>query len=182
MATGFLIRDGLPSDIPACLALDHTYATDYAWQMNITENQGDWQINFTRQRLPRTLDLIHTPSEERLRHALPRQQGFLVAVSKEQNDLMGYVALYNDMVHDIAWIQDIVVARPFRRHHIGTRLLNVARAWAKEQERSRMMLESRTQNYPAIAFCQQNGLKFCGFNDHYFINQDIAVFFCQSLR
>ncbi len=182
MASGFLIRDGLPSDIPACLALDHTYQTDFIWQVNITENHGDWQINLTTQRLPRTVDLMHNASEDRLRQALPRQQGFLVAISKDDNDLLGYVALYNDEAHDIAWMQDIVVSRPYRRHHIATRLLNVARAWAKEQGRSRLMVETRTQNYPAIAFCQQSGLKFCGFNDHYFINQDIAVFFCQSLR
>jgi len=87
----------------------------------------------------------------------------------------------NDPIHGIARIHDLVVSLPYRRQRVGTRLLSIARQWAKEHRLINLMIESATQNYPGIVFAQQSGFKFCGYNDHYFPNQDIAVFFSQSL-
>jgi GNAT superfamily N-acetyltransferase len=179
---GFLIRDGLEGDIPACLLLDHHYETDYVWQMAIEESLGEWQIAFKPQRLPRTLETIYPASESRLRLALPPEHCFLVAAAKDDREILGYLTMRNDPIYHIALIQDIVVARPYRRQRIGTRLIGIARQWAKEHDLSQLMIENQTKNYLGITFCQQNGFKFCGFNDQYFPNQDIAVFFGQSLR
>ena len=111
----FLIRDGLESDIPACLQLDHHYETDYVWQMTFEEDLGQWHISFKTQRLPRTLEAIYPASEARLRLAVPAEQCFLVAVAKDDSEVLGYVSMRSDPVHHIAMIQDIVVSRPYRR-------------------------------------------------------------------
>ena len=179
----FLIRDGLETDIEACSALDHAYDTDFVWQMQIySEESHQWDILFKQERLPRTMTESLSVDEKRLRAALPREHCFLVATRKESPEILGYLAMYNDQIHRIGQVHDLVVSRPFRRHGVGTRLVNVARQWAKEHDLTRLMLETQTKNYPAIAFCQENGLAFCGFNDRYFYNQDIAVFFSTSLR
>ena len=179
---GFLIRDGLENDIPACLQLDHRYETDSVWQMTMDEGKGQWQISFNMQRLPRTLEAIYAASEKRLRLVLPADQCFLVTVTKEANEVLGYLTMRRDEAYQIALIQDIVVSYPYRRQHIGTRLMSIARQWAKEHHLQQLMIENQTKNYPGIIFCQQNGFAFCGFNDQYFPNQDIAIFFSQSLR
>jgi GNAT superfamily N-acetyltransferase len=88
----------------------------------------------------------------------------------------------SDPIYKIAHIHDLVVSQPYRRKRIGSRLLNVARQWARDHHLVQIMAEMQTKNYPGILFCQQAGLEFCGFNDHYFPNQDIAVFFSQTLR
>lgn len=177
----FLIRDGLESDITACLHLDHHYETDLVWQMTVDEKPGQWQIGFLNQHLPRTLETEYHASEARLRLALPSNQCFLVAVSRDTNDLLGYLSMRNEPVYGIARIHDLVVSLPYRRQRIGTRLLTIARKWAKEHGLSNLMIEAATQNFPGIVFAQQSGFTFCGYNDHYFPNQDIAVFFSQSL-
>jgi GNAT superfamily N-acetyltransferase len=79
-------------------------------------------------------------------------------------------------------LQDLLVSQAYRRRKIGSRLLNVARNWARQHQLIRLTAELQTMNYPGILFCQRAGLSFCGFNDHYFPNQDIAVFFSESLR
>lgn len=79
-------------------------------------------------------------------------------------------------------IHQIVVSSAYRRRGIASRLVNVARQWAKEHQLNRLMIETQTKNFPLINFCQNNGFAFCGFNDRYFPNQDIAVFFSTSLR
>jgi GNAT superfamily N-acetyltransferase len=179
---GFVIRDSLESDVPACLQLDHHYETEHVWQMDIKEHTGQWAITFNKQRLPRTLEAIYSADEHRLRLALPREHCFLIAVAKDSPEILGYMTMRQDKVYGTAWIQDVVVSYPYRRRRIGTRLVNIARQWAKEHGLIQMTTENTTQNYPGIAFCQQLGFKFCGFNDQYFPSQDIAVFFSQSLR
>ena len=61
-------------------------------------------------------------------------------------------------------------------------LLRHARQWAREQGLDMVMAEATTKNYPALCFYQKLGFQFCGFNDHYYPNQDIALFFVQMLR
>jgi GNAT superfamily N-acetyltransferase len=179
----FLIRDGLETDIEACLFLDHTYETDFVWQMHIHGDEGQqWEILFKRERLPRTMMITLTPDETRLNTSLPTDQCFLVATKRDEPEVLGYLAMYYDKAHSFGLIHDLLVSRPFRRHGIGSRLINVTRQWAKEHQLTRLLIETQTKNYPGISFCQHAGFTFCGFNDRYFANQDIAVFFSMSLR
>ncbi|GIL13451.1 MAG: GNAT family N-acetyltransferase [Chloroflexi bacterium] len=179
---GFVIRDGLESDIRACLELDHHYETDYVWQMTVSDEPGEWRAAFKTQRLPRTLEAEYPSDEQRLRLALAPDQCFLVVAGKTEPDILAYLTMRRDPVYRLALIQDLVVSRPYRRRRIATRLLNVARRWAQEQGLIQLTIENHTRNYPGIAFCKQAGFVFCGFNDRYFPNQDIAIFFSQSLR
>lgn len=180
---GFVIRDGISNDIPACITLDHDYETEYVWQMRLHEDAGHHQIAFQTEKLPRIMETSWPHNEQRLRLALPDDQCFLVAQSREDSDeILGYLAMRVDPIYQIAQLQDLIVSKPYRRRRIGSRLFAVARKWARDHDMLRMTAEVQTRNYPAILFCQQVGLAFCGFNDHYFPNQDIAVFFSGSLR
>ena len=178
----FLIRDGVESDISGCLALDHSYESEYVWQMNIREEGGQWEVRFKPDRLPRKVQAVYPFDERRLRLAIPPEQCFLVAVGRDQPEVLGYLTMQTDQTYRIARVMDLVIARPYRQRRIATRLLNVARQWARERDLSQMTIELQTKNYPGIVFCQQRGFAFCGFNDRLFPNQDIAVFFSQSLR
>jgi ribosomal protein S18 acetylase RimI-like enzyme len=60
--------------------------------------------------------------------------------------------------------------------------MRVAASWANAHNVDRIIAETQTKNYPAICLYQHLGYSFCGFNDRYFLNQDIAVFFCTSVR
>lgn len=179
---GFVIRDGVRNDIPACLALDHEYETEYVWQMRLQEDVDQRQIIFQTEKLPRKLETGWPFSERRLTLALPDAQCFLVAQSREEDrEILGYLTMRADPVYQIAQLQDLVISTPYRRRKIGTRLLTVARKWARERQFLRLTAEVQTRNYPAILFCQRSGLAFCGFNDQYFPHQDIAIFFSGSL-
>lgn len=180
--SSFLIRDGMESDIESCLALDHSCVTESVWQMSIQQGTGQWQVLFKTERLPRSMEVYHRSDSARLRLALAENECFVVAAARDTDDILGYLTMRSDTVHHIALLQDIVVAPAYRRHQIATRLLNIARQWARENDHLRLTMETQTKNYPSIQFCQANGLNFCGFNDHYFPNGDIAVFFTQSLR
>lgn len=177
--SGFIIRDGVLADIPGCLQLDHRYATDYVWQMRLTEETNSFQMTFKTERLPRIMETEYPADEKRLRLAM--DHCFLVAALRDQPEILGYLVMVTEPVYRSATIHDLVVSRMVRRQHIGTRLLNVARRWAREHDMTRLSAPTQTKNYPAIMFCQQSGLTFSGFDDHYYPNRDIAVFFSQAL-
>jgi GNAT superfamily N-acetyltransferase len=182
MSSTFIIRDGLESDIPACLKIDHTYETEYVWQMQIAQEVGRWQVTFKTERLPRSMEVTHPSSERRLALCLPDDQCFLIAGERDQEGVLGYLAMRREPARRVGWIQDMVVDRDYRRLGIGARLLRVARTWALEHDITRLMVETQTKNFPSIGFCNASGFSFCGYNDRYFENQDIAVFFGQALR
>ncbi len=178
----FVIRDGLAGDISECLQLDHSYETGRVWQVQINHEEG-WRIDLKEERLPRELVTEYRASEERLRGALTPDQCFLVATTRDDNpEQIGYLVMRSNPQYRYGLVQDIIVSRPYRRHHIATRMLKIAAQWAKEHQLTSLMIETQTKNYPGICFCEASSFVFCGFNDHYFPNRDIAVFFSQPIR
>jgi GNAT superfamily N-acetyltransferase len=179
----FLIRDGLETDIPACLAVDHTFSTEFVWQVQVERDDPHYyQMTFRTERLPRTLDATYAASEQRMRQCLPDSGCFLVAVEREQDQVMGYCVMSTSPVHRLALLHDLVIDRTYRRNRIGSKLLAIARRWGREQGLARLLVELQTRNYPAIQFCQASGLAFCGYNERYLDQQELAIFFGQSLR
>jgi hypothetical protein len=61
-------------------------------------------------------------------------------------------------------------------------LLAAAAHWARTNNLGRIILATQSKNYPAICFAQKHGLAFCGYNDRYYPNQDVALFFGMELK
>lgn len=178
----FVIRDGLEGDIPACIALDHAYETDRVWQMQVNNEDG-WRIDFKTERLPRSLDTTYPADEARLRDVLAPEYCFLIATTREDEpEVIGYLGMTCDRLYRVGLVRDLVIDRNYRRKGIAGRMIKVAAQWAKEHDLTSLMIETQTKNYPAIRFCEAAGFVFCGFNDRYLPNRDIAVFFSQSVR
>jgi ribosomal protein S18 acetylase RimI-like enzyme len=102
----------------------------------------------------------------------------LVATSAVQP--IGYAALIEPPSSE-AWISDLVVVPRWRRQGVGRALLVAAQRWAAEQGHRRLFLETQSKNYPAIHLALKQGYTFCGYNDHYYSTQDIALFFVKGL-
>lgn len=96
--------------------------------------------------------------------------------------ICGYLNMREDRACGIGWVRQLVVDRSMRRKRLGSALLRAAQNWAKAIGLKRITIETQTKNHPAISFCQRHGFMLSGFNDHYYPNQDIAIFFSQNLR
>jgi RimJ/RimL family protein N-acetyltransferase len=40
----------------------------------------------------------------------------------------------------------------------------------------------QSKNVPAIRLAQKSGFEFCGYNDQYYLNKDVALFFAKVLK
>ena len=109
------------------------------------------------------------------------QRGECFLVAELEGEIRGYLNMVVQPWHSVGWIKDLAVPRKHRRQRIGSDLLREAFLWAREHNLRNVLLETQTKNYPAICFCRKHGFVFCGFNDQYYPNQDIAVFFARSL-
>ena len=178
--TTLTIRSATPSDYEICLEIDHSCSTDYVWQMLLEETEGTFTTSFRQARLPRSTKVLYPRSGEALIQSWQLHSCFLVAEWEEQ--LVGYVSIREELSQETAWATDLIVDRPHRLKGVGTTLLRASREWALERHLRRLIIETQTKNFPAISFLQKHGLVFCGYNDLYYPNHDIAVFFGQTLR
>ncbi len=172
----FVVRElKQDAELADCLALDHHYETDHVWQMDVRENGDDMGIRFRVVRLPRLMPADYPRDRDELVRAWQQRDCFLVA--EADGVLLGYINMRVDVDRARGWVRDFVVGAPFRRRHIGSALLDQANRWAKLRRIHHVTLEMQTKNYPAIQFARKRGFVFCGFNDRYYANGDIAVFF-----
>jgi ribosomal protein S18 acetylase RimI-like enzyme len=175
------IRLATASDLKNCLALDSSYETDHVWQV-YTHADGDrMEITIHSTRLPRSVTMNAVMDNAKwMRVNWERHECFLVA--EHQGHVLGFVDVTTQAWQQAAWINNLVVGRDFRRRGLGKALMSAARMWAQQKDLRVLMLETQPKNYPAIVFYQRLGFNFCGYNDQYYDNDDIALFFACRLR
>jgi ribosomal protein S18 acetylase RimI-like enzyme len=182
------IRPADLEDLQACLNLDHSFLTEHVWQMDVQENESLVAVTFRTMRLPRPVHVQYPRNRDALLADWHHRDCFLVATAggsvgeDESLRTVGYLTMAAHDWHQTGWVADLVVGPEHRRQGIAARLLQVGAEWARKAGLSRLMVEAQTKNYPAICFLERQGFSFCGYNDRYYANQDIALFFSLSLR
>ncbi len=176
------VRPATPDDLPRLAAFDHGYSTDYVWQMELRDdsNAGQIEVTFRPVRLPRPMRVASNRLPEQLAEDWQRRACFLVA--EQDGQPRGYINLRLALVPETAWVTDCVVERRFRRSGVGSVMLAAAAQWARSNRLKTLILEMQSKNYPAICFAQKQGMSFCGYNDRYYPNQDVALFFGTALK
>jgi ribosomal protein S18 acetylase RimI-like enzyme len=176
----FHIRPTLASDLPRLMALEHSVSSDSVWQLELRRETGQLFATFREVRLPRPINLTypHDPfalaDEWKSRSAV-----FSALVGTEP---IGYLALVQSVPESIIRITDLVVEPRQRRQGVGSALFAAAQKWAAERDHRRIMFEMPSKNLPAIRLAQKHGCEFCGYNDHYYLSQDVALFFARALK
>lgn len=175
------IRPAEMSDVPYLVKIEHSYQSNYVWQMDRNIEDGQILVNFRQMRLPRPMQVDYAGSHPLLNEEnWPRYQAVLVACV---NGIpAGYIGLSDQFAHKTLWVTDCVVREDMRRKGIGSALILAAAEWGVEHGFRKIILEMQSKNHPAIQLAHKLGFEFCGYNDHYFSNQDIALFFSRPLR
>ncbi len=175
-----LIRSAVSSDLARLADIDHSFSTDFVWQMETREEEASLSLNFREVHLPRPMRVPFPRSQDHLVDAWVQRRCFLVA--ETQALPRGYLNLSPGPVPEVGLVADFGVEPRFRRQGIGSALLLAVKQWARENGHRRLILETQTKNHPGISFCKKHGFHFCGYNDRYYSNMDIALFFGLNLR
>lgn len=180
------IRPVTNADLAKIMELDHDYVSDHVWQMSVQKDVGaspsDVQVSviFHQLQLPRSVHVAYPRPTRNLAGGLNQQTGLLAAVLA--GEMVGYIRLRTDIAPVTTWATDLAVTRRYRRQGIGSGLVLAGQEWGRQQGSYRMTLEMQPKNYPAICMAQKLGFDLCGYNDRYYPNHDIALFFAKSIR
>lgn len=174
------IRLASASDLKRCLALDSSYETDHVWQLHTQARPDHIEVSLHAMRLPRSITVSMPVEAKWLREHWEQHECFLVA--EHQNHLLAFLDMTMQSWQQAGWINNLVVGREFRRRGLGTALMKAARLWAEQRALRVLMLETQPKNHPAIQLYQQLGFRFCGYNDQFYNNDDVALFFACRLR
>lgn len=175
------IRPAQREDLSALVKIDHSYQSLHVWQMDRSMEEGQINIHFRQMRLPRAVRVDQTGPHPLLNQEnWSRYQAVLVAVMEQTP--VGYIGMSDQFSPKNLWVTDCAVRNDVRRKGIGTSLVLGAQEWGVENGFRKMTIEIPSKNYPAIQLAQKLGYEFCGYNDHYFANQDIALFFSRIFR
>jgi len=175
------IRPAQAEDIPYLVQIDHDFVSDYVWQMDIQHSdEGQISVQFRQVRLPRSVKVEYPRFYHSLQVDWEQRDGLLVAL--HHGEVVGYISLALNNVPLTTSVTDLAVVHKMRHQGIATALILSAGEWARQHACSRLVLEIQPKNYPAIRLAKKLSFDFCGFNDRYYPNLDIALFFAKSLR
>lgn len=173
--TNLEIRPLSPGDVPYLERIDHSFHTDFVWQMEVSEDEKDINIRFREVRLPRSMRVEYPKSTESLAERLDACEYAFVAHLNDEP--VGYATVSLGSSNTLGVISNLVVLRRLRRQGIGSSLVLTIQNWLSEKGFSQLQLEMQSKNHPGISLAAKIGFEFCGFSDRYYPNQDIAIFF-----
>ena len=173
------IRSVVATDLSYITGIEHSSTSDYVWQLDLRKENGQVQVNFREVRLPRPIKVSYPRDPLALTDDLAKRSANFVALVDEIP--VGYICVLEHTHAATAWITDLVVDERRRRQGIGSALLATAQDWALSRSDHDVFLEMSSKNYPAIRLANKFRFEFCGYNDHYYVTQDVALFFGRSL-
>jgi RimJ/RimL family protein N-acetyltransferase len=174
------IKPASNTELTFFMGLDHSYQTDYVWQMDRALDEGHMTIQFREIRLPRPVKVEYPYSQNQLSTLWSRQPVVLAAFLN--GNPVGYVHLDEDRLPETGWIYGLAVDREERRKGIASGLILAGQEWALERNLRRLNIAMQSKNHPAVRMALKMGYEFCGYQDHYYSNRDIALFFTRFLR
>jgi len=173
------VRPAVATDLPHLMGLDHSITSDYVWQLDLRKENGQIMAGFREVRLPRPISVSYPRDPFSLADEWTQRSVTLIALAGDMP--VGYACVLEHSHATTAWVTDLVVDIRRRRQGVGGALLNAVQDWASARSDRDIFLEMASKNYPAIRLALKFGFEFCGYNDHYYVTQDVALFFGRSL-
>jgi RimJ/RimL family protein N-acetyltransferase len=174
------IRPASSADLTFFMNMDHAFQTDYVWQMDRAFNDGQMNIQFREIRLPRPMKVEYPYSSSQLSFLWSKQPVILTACLSGY--AVGYIHLEEYDLSETGWIRGLAVDREARGQGIASGMILAAQEWALQRNLRRLNISIQSKNFPAVRMALKMGYEFCGYQDHYYSNRDIALFFTRYLR
>ena len=174
------VRSAVSPDFSVLSSFDHSIKTDAVWQLDRHNDNGNELISFREIHLPRPIRVEYPYSVSNpLERAKILTEVLLACVEEVP---VGYIGLTTNQAFSSTWVRDLVVHERWRRRGFASVLLRAAQDWSYERDICQISLEMSSKNFPAINLARKLGFEFCGFNEYYYSNNDIALFFAKFFR
>lgn len=174
------IRPTVATDLTRLMGMDHSVSSEAVWQLEVRRETGQVAATFREVRLPRAIQVAYPHNHFALADDWVNRSMMYTAL--KDTDPMGYISLLERGSASTVWVLDLVIDVAHRRRGVAVALLASAQAWAESRAHRRLILEVQSKNVPAIRLAQKSGFEFCGYNDQYYLNKDVALYFAKILK
>jgi GNAT superfamily N-acetyltransferase len=174
------VRSAVSPDFSVLSAFDHSVKTETVWQLDRFFENGNESINFREIRLPRPIRIEYPYSSNTFLERSKLLSIVLLACMDEVP--VGYIGITTNHSISTCWIKELAVHERWRRRGFASVLMRAAHDWGIERDVHRISVEMSSKNYPAICLARKLGFAFCGFDEYYYPNNDIAIFFTKFFR
>lgn len=175
----FNIRPAVSADISRLVAFEHTCKSNYVWQIAIDKGEREIKVELREVRLPRTVQVPYPRDPRLLPEEWSKHARTFVAVYGGMQ--IGYIRFLEQESAASVWVLDLVVDAASRRNGVAAALIQRVESWAQTRHIRQFFIEVSSKNHPGISLMQQMGFRFSGYNEHYYYNQDVALFFGKVL-
>ncbi len=162
------------------MGMDHSCVSEVVWQLDLRKEAGQVTATLRETRLPRPTRVEYPRNPFSLADEWQKKAALFVAA--EGSDPFGYLGVHEQSASTVAWVTDLVVVPDQRRRGIGSALLLAVEDWARQRGNRMLIFEMQAKNQPSVRLAQKLGFEFCGYNDHYYASQDVALFFGRTLK
>ncbi len=124
---------------------------------------------------------------ELTRYRLESRKNNLLLVAEADQRLVGVMELEAETWRNTALLWALFVDKAWRGQGIGGRFIREAEKWALRKQYRALVLETQTNNVPAIRFYERHGYHIAGFDRYFYSNDDlekkeVAVFMYKLLE
>ncbi len=174
------LRPTVANDLSRLMGFDHSVSSEAVWQLELRRDTGQINASFREVRLPRSITVNYPHNQFALADDWVKRSMMYSAYIGQ--DPVGYISLLERGATSVVWVTDLVVQAANRRLGVASALLAAAQEWAGLRAHRRLIMEMQSKNLPAIRLAQKFGYEFCGYNDQYYLTQDVALFFVKVLK
>ncbi|MFN8400866.1 MAG: GNAT family N-acetyltransferase [Anaerolineales bacterium] len=174
------IRPTVATDLTRLMGIDHSMISDAVWQLEVRRNTGQVAVTFREVRLPREIQVPYPHNHFALADDWVNRSMMYTAITS--GEPVGYISLLERGTASTVWVLDLAIDVKYRRRGVAVALLASAQAWAESRAHRRLILEVQSKNVPAIRLAQKSGFEFSGYNDQYYLNKDVALYFAKVLK
>ena len=174
------IRPAKQEDLENLIVLNHNYVSQYVLQMDMTQETNLFSVNFRKVRLPRLMNVAYPRIGDDLILSWQKANAMFIGFIGEE--IISYVTLEEMNASGIVRVRDLVVKLDKRRLGIASGILLASEEWAVRRNNQAIIMELQTKNDPAIKMATKLGYQFCGYQDQYFPNKDMALFYSKYLH
>jgi streptothricin acetyltransferase len=140
-----------------------------AGTLTVTFTERPFATPFTKEKGYR----YDTDQLEMTRYRLEQSKNALVMVAEAEGRLVAILEVESEPWRNTALVWALFVDKAWRGQGVGAKLLREAEKWAKRKRLRAVVLETQTNNIPAIRFYEKQGYAIAGFDRYFYTNQDV---------
>lgn len=160
--------------------MDLSFESDYVWKTQMLEGLGSFEASFQRIRLPKTIRVSFQAYCTVNLDNLIRERSILSV--RYEDKVIGYMRMEQDETVNRLILKSGGVMPEYRNKGVGSVLLERITEIARHNNIRSLICMVQAKNDPAIHFLMARGFVFCGYQEFFFRNMEIGLFFSKNIR